>query len=140
VWAKRAVGRVRALATRRFTTTLRSLWHPQDQGSTVIGPLQIGEADIDYDSPRRPPVEDDGGLDELRVRSNAAQSSGADLDEMEAAEGFELSGVDPSGEELTVPVMPMRYDEWRCTRCYLVQHRNQFIARSDGQDVCRECS
>jgi hypothetical protein len=74
------------------------------------------------------------------VRSKAAQSSTADLDEMEASEGFELPGVDPSSEELTVPVVPIRADELRCTRCYLVQHRSQFIARIDGQDVCRDCS
>jgi len=109
------------------------------RGSTVIAPRRTREAAIDYDSPRRPPVEDDG-LDELAVRSRPAQSSTADLDEVEVAEGFEPPGADPSGEELTVPVVPIRADELRCTRCYLVQHRSQFIARVDGQDVCRECS
>jgi hypothetical protein len=108
------------------------------EGSTVIARRRNREAAIDYDSPRRPPVEDDDGLNELTVRSKAAQSPTADIDEAE--DGFQLPDADPSGEELTVPVMPIRADELRCNRCFLVQHRSQFVARIDGQDVCRECS
>jgi hypothetical protein len=45
-----------------------------------------------------------------------------------------------SDEELTVPVLPMRADEFRCVRCFLVHHRSQLSGRRDGQEVCRECS
>jgi hypothetical protein len=94
---------------------------------------------IDYDSPRRPPVEiDDDSLDDLKARSSAAQSPAIDRDE--ADESFELPGADLSGEELTVPVVPIQADELRCTRCFLVHHRSQFTARGDGETVCRECS
>ena len=106
---------------------------------------QAGEAfaltkPIDYDSPRRPSVEtDDDSLEELKART-AAQSRRVDLDEAEADENFELPGADLSGEELSVAVVPMRADEFRCTRCFLVHHRSQLAARPDGQDVCQECS
>jgi hypothetical protein len=97
---------------------------------------------IDYDSPRRPAVdiEDDDSLEELKARSTAAQSPTVDLDEAEVADSFELPGADLSGEELTVTVVPMQRDEFRCTRCFLVHHRSQLTARTDGQNVCRECS
>jgi hypothetical protein len=100
---------------------------------------RIREAVIDYDSPRRPPIDDDDGLDELKARSRAAWSPAPGLDEADTAEGLEMPGADMSGEELTVPVVPIRADELRCCRCFLVQHRNRFTARVDGQDVCLEC-
>ena len=96
---------------------------------------------IDYDSPRRPAVEiEDDSLDELKARSTAAQSPRVDLDEAEAAENFELPGADLSNEELTVAVVPMQSDEFRCTSCFLVHHRSQLAVRPDGQEVCQECS
>ncbi|MBM0227741.1 DUF4193 domain-containing protein [Micromonospora peucetia] len=96
---------------------------------------------IDYDAPRRPAVEvEDDGLEELKARGAAAQSPRVDLDEAEAAEKFELPGADLSGEELTVAVVPMQPDEFRCPRCFLVHHRSQLAAQPDGREVCRECS
>jgi hypothetical protein len=56
------------------------------------------------------------------------------------AEGFELPGADLSGEELTVRVLPMQTDEFRCSRCFLVHHRSQLAEERDGQPVCRECA
>jgi hypothetical protein len=107
---------------------------------------QAGEAitmskPIDYDAPRRPAAEvEDDSLEELKARSTSAQSPGVDLDEAEAAETFELPGADLSGEELTVTVVPMQSDEFRCTRCFLVHHRSQLAAQPNGQEVCQECS
>src|SRR4051795_8580873 len=96
---------------------------------------------IDYDSPRRPVVElEEDSLDELKVRKASTQSAGLDLDEADVAETFELPGADLSGEELTVTVVPMQSDEFRCTRCFLVHHRSMVAAGSAGQEVCRECS
>jgi hypothetical protein len=107
---------------------------------------QAGEAittskPVDYDAPRQPAVEvEDDSLEELKARSTASQSPGVDLDEAEAAENFELPGADLSGEELTVPVVPIQPDEFRCTRCFLVHHRSQLAAQPNGQEVCQECS
>ncbi|PZG01663.1 dUTPase [Micromonospora deserti] len=96
---------------------------------------------IDYDAPRRPAVEVEGdSLEELKARGAASQSARVDLDEAEAAENFELPGADLSGEELTVAVVPMQSDEFRCARCFLVHHRSQLGARPDGREVCQECS
>ncbi|HLL66322.1 MAG TPA: DUF4193 domain-containing protein [Micromonosporaceae bacterium] len=94
----------------------------------------------DYDAPRRPAVElDEDSLEELKSRRAAAQSPTVDLDEAEAAESFELPGADLSDEELTVAVVPMRADEFRCSRCFLVHHRSQLAGERDGQGICREC-
>lgn len=94
----------------------------------------------DYDAPRRTMADlDEDSLEELKSRRTSAQSPIVDLDEAEAAEGFELPGADLSEEELTVAVVPMRTDEFRCSRCFLVHHRSQLAERTDGRDTCREC-
>jgi hypothetical protein len=94
----------------------------------------------DYDAPRRSMADmEEDSLEELKARRASAQSPIVDLDEAEAAEGFELPGADLSDEELTVTVVPMRGDEFRCSRCFLVHHRSQLAEQRDGRDICREC-
>ena len=95
---------------------------------------------IDYDAPRRPAVEVDDGVGVLMPPRTDMPSPSVDLDETDAAEHFELPGADLSDEELTVPVVPMQPDEFRCMRCFLVHHRSQLAERRDGQQICRECS
>ena len=95
---------------------------------------------IDYDAPRRPAVEVDDGVGVLMPARTGVPSQSVDLDETDAAEHFELPGADRSNEELTVPVVPMQPDEFRCMRCFLVHHRSQLAQRRDGQQICRECS
>jgi hypothetical protein len=41
---------------------------------------------------------------------------------------------------LTVAVIPMRGDEFRCSRCFLVHHRSQRVVGRDGTEICRDCS
>jgi hypothetical protein len=95
----------------------------------------------DYDAPRRSAVDlDEDSLEELKARRAATQSPVLDVDEAEAAEAFELPGADLSDEELTVAVVPMRGDEFRCSRCFLVHHRSQRADGRAGPDVCRECA
>lgn len=94
----------------------------------------------DYDTPRRSAVElDEDSLEELKTRRASAQSGAVDVDEAEAADTFELPGADLSDEELTVAVVPMRADEFRCYGCFLVHHRSQLAGQRNGQDICREC-
>jgi hypothetical protein len=96
---------------------------------------------IDYDAPRRPAVElDEDSLDELKARGTATQSPTVDVDEADAADSFELPGADLSGEELTVTVVPMLADEFRCSRCFLVHHRSQRAAGEDSEGICRDCA
>lgn len=95
----------------------------------------------DYDAPRRTAIDlEEDSLEELKARRASSQSAAVDVDEAEAAEAFELPGADLSDEELTVPVVPMRPNEFRCSRCFLVHHRTQLAGQRNGGDICRECS
>jgi hypothetical protein len=94
----------------------------------------------DYDAPRRHADLDEDSLEELKARRVATQSTLVDLDETDGGENFELPGADLSDEELTVAVVPMRTDEFRCSRCFLVHHRSQLVRQRDGADICRECA
>jgi Domain of unknown function (DUF4193) len=97
-------------------------------------------ASTDYDTPRRPVVDlEEDSLEELKTRRTSTQSGSVDVDEAEAADSYELPGADLSDEELTVAVVPMRADEFRCSSCFLVHHRSQLAGQRKGQDICREC-
>ncbi len=94
----------------------------------------------DYDAPRREEVDlGEDSLEELKARRVDAQSSTVDVDETDVAESFELPGADLSDEELTVKVLPMQADEFRCSRCFLVHHRSQLALERNGELICREC-
>jgi hypothetical protein len=95
----------------------------------------------DPEAPRRPSIELDEGLDEPKARRSTRRSAARDLDEPETAEGFEPAGAELStDEELSVAVVPMRADEFRCSRCFLVHHVSQRAElRHDDQSICREC-
>ena len=89
----------------------------------------------DYDRPR---VESkDESLDILGPGRNSAQAAVADVEESDTAESFELPGADLSGEELTVRVVPRQADEFTCTRCFLVQHRNRLA--DSAESICMDC-
>ncbi|GAA2372454.1 hypothetical protein Cme02nite_00910 [Catellatospora methionotrophica] len=88
----------------------------------------------DYDTPRTPAVEEDS-LEELRARRDAPNASAVDVEE---SESYDLPGGEQLDEELTVPVVAQQADEFRCTKCFLVRHRNQRAAA--GKDVCVECA
>jgi hypothetical protein len=109
---------------------------------TVGGEAITVSKTIDYDAPRGPIVDldDEGDLGNLKVGKDLAQSPGVDVDEVEVADNFQLPGADLFDEELTVTVVPMMSDEFRCSRCFLVHHRSQLTRRRDGQDICSECS
>lgn len=95
----------------------------------------------DYDAPRK--TDDDlneDSIEELKSRRSDKSASAVDVDEADAAEGFELPGADYSNEELSVRVLPRQADEFTCSRCFLVHHRSQLAKQSGGQPVCRECA
>jgi hypothetical protein len=95
----------------------------------------------DYDAPRRDEVDlGEDSLEELKSRRVDAQSAIVDVDEAEVAESFELPGADLADEELSVRVVPMQADEFRCSRCFLVHHRSQLAAERNGEMICRECA
>jgi hypothetical protein len=95
----------------------------------------------DYDAPRRDEAElGEDSLEELKSRRTDSQSAVVDVDETDAAEGFELPGADLADEELTVKVIPMQQDEFRCSMCFLVHHRSQLAFEKTGEPVCKECA
>ncbi|WP_226437593.1 DUF4193 domain-containing protein [Rhodococcus yananensis] len=91
----------------------------------------------DYDRPR---VADDTeeSLDILGGGRDKTHAAVADVEESDTAESFELPGADLSGEEFAVRVVPRQSDEFTCTRCFLVQHRNR-LADPDT-NVCADCA
>ena len=79
----------------------------------------------------------------LGVRTLAradAQSPQVDPDDNDTAESAEPAGADLSGEELTMPVIPKRADEFTCTSCFLVHHRSRIAAAPGAPPVCRDCA
>jgi hypothetical protein len=95
----------------------------------------------DYDAPRRDEVDlGEDSLEELKARRTDAQSAVVDVDETDVAESFELPGADLTDEELTVKVLPMQQDEFRCSKCFLVHHRSQLALERNGQLICKECA
>ncbi|MBX6749856.1 MAG: DUF4193 domain-containing protein [Micromonosporaceae bacterium] len=93
----------------------------------------------DYDAPRGHVTDvDSDSIEELKTRRTTANAY-VDIDE-DSLDNFELPGVELADEELTVAVVPMRADEFRCSRCFLVHHRSQRVVASDGSDICRECA
>jgi hypothetical protein len=95
----------------------------------------------DYDAPRRDEVDlGEDSLEELKSRRVDAQSAIVDVDDTDASENFELPGADLADEELTVKVLPMQADEFRCSRCFLVHHRSQLAVERNGELICRECA
>jgi hypothetical protein len=95
----------------------------------------------DYDAPRRDEVDlGEDSLEELKSRRTDSQSAVVDVDETEVAESFELPGADLADEELSVKVLPMQQDEFRCSRCFLVHHRSQLAIEKNGQLICKECA
>ncbi len=96
----------------------------------------------DYDAPRED-LEQEGSDDspeELKARRSEVRPDADAADPTEAAENFELPGADLSGEELTVKVLPQQQDEFTCSKCFLVQHRNRFAEQRDGALICRDCA
>ena len=95
---------------------------------------------VDYDAPRRPPVDAEESLDELAIRRNETATSVLDLDETDVAESYELPGADLSDEELVVRVVPKQADEFTCSSCFLVHHRSRLARGCNGESICTECA
>ncbi|XCB29990.1 DUF4193 domain-containing protein [Arcanobacterium hippocoleae] len=95
----------------------------------------------DYDAPRKQDEElKTDSLEELASRRSDNQSNSVDVDEAEAADGFELPGADLSNIELSVAVIPAQDDEFTCSQCFLVHHRSQLAYEENGLPVCSECA
>ncbi len=102
-------------------------------------------AATDYDAPRRNQIEEseDDSLGALTARRNDARSSVIEFDETELNEALELPGADLSGlseDTLMMRVQPKQSDEFTCTKCFLVHHRNRIARQTKAGTVCRDCA
>jgi hypothetical protein len=94
----------------------------------------------DYDARRVSDVEtiDRSGLRELAPA--LPTSSGVIVDDDTSDVFFELPDADLSGEELVVTVIPARADEFTCSSCHLVQHRNRLRSVGGVPPICADCA
>ena len=99
-------------------------------------------ATTDYDAPRRSTIEEaeTESLEALTATRPDAQSPVVEMDEGDSSESVEVPDIDLSGEELTMPVIPKKADEFTCSSCFLVQHRSRIAATSGDRSVCVDCA
>jgi Domain of unknown function (DUF4193) len=95
----------------------------------------------DYDARRVSDVEatDKSNLRDLAPVLPKASTAVVD-DDPNDVHFFELPGAELSDEELTVTVIPARPDEFTCTSCHLVQHRNRLRSRNGAPQICADCT
>jgi hypothetical protein len=92
----------------------------------------------DYDD--RPYV--DEPLEEI-LPGQALASGLADADEggeSDVEVSFERAETDSAGEDVTVPVIPKRTDEFICSSCFLIHHRSRLASSKGGQLLCTDCA
>ena len=96
----------------------------------------------DYDAPRTRP-EDEIETDSLEGLKAAekAEPEIDDTDDGEVVEPLDIPMAELSGEELSGEVIPRQNDEFTCSVCFLVQHRNR-VAEEDGEGgfICVDCA
>lgn len=95
---------------------------------------------VDYDAPRRAPVDADESLEDLAGRRNDPTTAVLDIDEPDVVESYELPGADLSDEELMVRVVPRQADEFTCSSCFLVHHRSRLARGRNGESICTDCA
>jgi len=64
----------------------------------------------------------------------------AAVEEIVKAEPFKLPGADLSDEQLPVRGVPQQADEFRCSSCFLLHHRNRYAGHRDGVPICQQCA
>jgi hypothetical protein len=96
----------------------------------------------DYDAPRKTESDDvaEESLEAIAGRRNDAAIAVIDVDDGDELDAFELPGADLSGEELTVRVVPKQADEFTCSSCSLVQHRNRLAMQTGSELICSDCA
>lgn len=94
----------------------------------------------DYDAPRVKEADEstEESLEELATQRRASTDT-AVIDEDEAVDSFDLPDADLTGEELTVRVIPKQADEFTCSSCFLVQHRNRLALQQGSRQICVDC-
>ena len=87
----------------------------------------------DYDAPRATRATSDS-IEQLLPPRRAPNGRQIDAAEYELAVDLEMQGDYQLDEELSVAVVAIRTDEFRCERCFLIHHRSRRIIT--GDDPC----
>ena len=95
---------------------------------------------VDYDAPRRAPVDADESLEDLAGRRNDPTTAIADIDEPDLAESYELPGADLSDEELIVRVVPKAARRVHLQQLFFVHHRSRLARVRNGDSICTDCA
>jgi len=99
----------------------------------------------DYDAPRNPDpsAPPDETLSDLKTRHTQDRGGATDVGEASVNVSTyyaSLDLIDSLDGELSVAVLPMQGNEFTCSACFLVQHRN-LLGRSRGRKlICLECA
>jgi len=96
--------------------------------------------DIDYDALRKTSMHlAEESLDDLTERHRKA-SPNLDLGREVLIEPDDFQAVDSYLDEgeLTVTVLPMQANEFRCSRCFLVRNRSRLAAGSGVHSRCHD--
>jgi len=96
----------------------------------------------DYDAPRARNADDisDESLEDLTARRREQVDVAVlDVADGDAVDAIDLPDIDLSGEELTVRVIPKQANEFTCSSCFLVHHRNRLALQSGDRMVCSDC-
>lgn len=80
------------------------------------------------DQPKDTDESGEESLEALATQRRAGTDTAA-IDEDEAVDAFDLPDMDISGEELSVRVVSKQSNEFTCSSCFLVQHRNRLVVR-----------
>ncbi|MCV7221507.1 DUF4193 family protein [Mycolicibacterium elephantis] len=65
------------------------------------------------------------------------------VDETEEPDAAGLLALDSSeliADDMIVPVIPKRADEFTCSTCFLIHHISRLATSADGQSTCAECA
>jgi hypothetical protein len=93
----------------------------------------------DYDARRVSDVETVHRSALRELATALPTSSAVSLDDGSDA-FFELPDADLPLEELSGAVIPARADEFTCSSCHLVQHRNRLRSAVGAPPVCADCA
>ena len=102
-------------------------------------------ADTDYDTRRVRADTEPDLLDLARFTGQRAAVASGRVDlEVDDGEPPTLPDVMDRdqfpGDEMGMPVMAQRPDEFTCGRCFLVLHQSRQTRAGNGALVCRDCS
>jgi hypothetical protein len=94
----------------------------------------------DYDAPRTSTIDlGELGLEELQAAARRPRMP-IDFEAVELDVDVDLPPDSMlADDELTALVVPIKSDELRCDRCFLVRHYRQFANRTDNAKICSEC-